>query len=47
MPIDLIIGDRSIRERLERLDPIEEIESDWQQELVRFKEIRRDFFLYE
>jgi len=47
MPIDLIIGDRSIRERLERLDPIEKIESDWQQELNRFKEIRRDFFLYE
>ena len=47
MPIDLIIGDRSIRERLENLDPIEEIEADWQQELNRFKEIRRDFFLYD
>jgi uncharacterized protein YbbC (DUF1343 family) len=46
MPIDLIIGDRSIRERLENLDPVEEIEADWQQELNRFKEIRRDFFLY-
>lgn len=47
MPIDLIIGDRSIRERLENLDPIEEIEADWQQELNRFKEIRREFYLYE
>ena len=47
MPIDLIIGDRSIRERLENLDPIEEIETDWQQELNRFKEIRREFYLYE
>ena len=47
MPVDLIIGDRSIRERLERLDPIEKIESGWQQELNRFDGIRRDFFLYE
>ena len=47
MPIDLIIGDRSIRERLENLDPVEEIEAGWQEELNRFKEIRRDFFLYE
>ena len=47
MPIDLIIGDCSIRERLEHLDPIEKIESDWQQELIRFKGIRRDFFLYD
>jgi uncharacterized protein YbbC (DUF1343 family) len=46
MPIDLIIGDRSIRERLENLDPIEEIEADWRKELGRFKEIRRDFYLY-
>jgi uncharacterized protein YbbC (DUF1343 family) len=47
MPIDLIIGDRRIRERLENLDPIEEIEADWQEELNRFKEIRRDFYLYD
>lgn len=46
-PIDLIIGDCSIRERLENLDPIEEIEADWQEELNRFKEICRDFYLYE
>jgi len=47
MPIDLIIGDRRIRRRLENLDPIEEIEADWQEGLNRFKEIRRDFYLYE
>jgi uncharacterized protein YbbC (DUF1343 family) len=46
MPIDLIIGDRGIRERLENLDPIEEIEADWQAELKRFKEISREFHLY-
>jgi uncharacterized protein YbbC (DUF1343 family) len=47
LPIDLIIGDRGIRERLENLDPIEEIEADWQQDLNRFKEVRREFYLYE
>ena len=47
MPIDLIIGNRSIRERLEHLEPIKKIESDWQQELNRFNRIRRDFFLYD
>ena len=47
MPIDLIIGDRSIRERLENLDPIEKIEAAWQEGLNQFKEISRKFHLYE
>jgi uncharacterized protein YbbC (DUF1343 family) len=47
MPIDLIIGDRRVRQRLENLDPIEEIEADWQQPLKQFMEIRRDYLLYE
>jgi uncharacterized protein YbbC (DUF1343 family) len=47
MPIDLIIGDRSIRQRLENLDPIEEIEADWQEDLNRFKDTRRGFYLYD
>ena len=46
MPIDLIIGDSSIRKRLENLDPIDEIESDWQEELNRFIKISRRFYLY-
>jgi uncharacterized protein YbbC (DUF1343 family) len=46
MPIDLIIGDSGIRRRLENLDPIEEIEADWQEGLNQFKEIRRKFQLY-
>ncbi len=46
MPIDLIIGDRGIRERLENLEPVEEIEADWQEELDRFIEISKEFQLY-
>jgi uncharacterized protein YbbC (DUF1343 family) len=46
MPIDLIIGDRSIRKRLEKLEPLDEIEASWQGELNQFKKISRKFHLY-
>ncbi|UCD81549.1 MAG: DUF1343 domain-containing protein [Desulfobacterales bacterium] len=46
MPIDLIIGDREIRRRLEHLEPIDHIEADWQEELNRYKNISRGFYLY-
>ena len=47
MPIDLIIGDRSIRLRLENLEPVAEIEAGWQEPLKQFEDIRRKYFLYE
>jgi uncharacterized protein YbbC (DUF1343 family) len=47
LPIDLIIGDRGIRERLENLDPIDAIEDDWQESLCHFKAISREFQLYD
>ena len=46
-PIDLIIGDRDIRERLENLEPVESIEESWQDDLNQFKSISRKFQLYE
>jgi uncharacterized protein YbbC (DUF1343 family) len=46
MPIDLIIGDRDVRRRLENLEPVAKIEAGWQAELNRFKEISREFHLY-
>jgi len=46
MPIDLIIGDRTIRKRLEKLEPLEEIEASWQGELDQFKKISKEFQLY-
>ena len=46
MPIDLIIGDRAIRERLEKLEPVDEIEASWQEELDQFKKISKGFHLY-
>jgi len=46
MPIDLIIGDRTIRKRLENLDSLDEIEASWQEELNQFKKISQEFQLY-
>ena len=47
LPIDLIIGDRSIRERLENLESIDQIIESWQPKLNEFKGISRGFYLYE
>ena len=46
LPIDLIIGNRSIRKRLENLEPIDAIEADWQEELDQYKKISRKFHIY-
>lgn len=46
LPIDLIIGDQSIRLRLETGESIEQIEASWQDELEEFKEMSREFYLY-
>jgi uncharacterized protein YbbC (DUF1343 family) len=46
LPIDLIIGNRSIRKRLENLEPIDAIEADWQEELNHFKSVSREFHMY-
>jgi uncharacterized protein YbbC (DUF1343 family) len=45
-PIDLLIGDASIRRRLEALEPIEAIEASWQAPLDDFKAMSREVHLY-
>ncbi len=47
MPIDLIIGDRNIRRRIEKLDPLDEIEASWQEDLKEFIKVSKEFHLYE
>ncbi|MGD8446470.1 MAG: DUF1343 domain-containing protein [Desulfobacterales bacterium] len=47
LPIDLIMGNRSIRKRLENLEPIDAIEADWQEELKQFESISREFQIYD
>jgi uncharacterized protein YbbC (DUF1343 family) len=46
LPIDLLIGDQDIRQRIEDLESIESIEADWQEDLNRFINISREFHLY-
>jgi uncharacterized protein YbbC (DUF1343 family) len=46
-PIDLIIGDKNIRQRIEHLDDIDDIEKAWLDDLNGFIEISRKFYLYE
>jgi uncharacterized protein YbbC (DUF1343 family) len=45
-PIDLIIGNRDIRERLERLEDTAKIAALWQEELEAFKTVSRRLHLY-
>ena len=47
MPIDLLIGDRAIRQRLEELEPIERIEASWRGPLEEFKALSREQHLYD
>jgi uncharacterized protein YbbC (DUF1343 family) len=46
LPIDLIIGNQSIRKQLENLEPIDAIEADWQEELDQYKKISRKYQIY-
>jgi uncharacterized protein YbbC (DUF1343 family) len=46
LPIDLLTGDAAIRLGLERGLTAAELEADWQEDLNRFLELRREFLLY-
>ncbi|MHB8069852.1 MAG: exo-beta-N-acetylmuramidase NamZ family protein [Desulfobaccales bacterium] len=46
LPIDLLTGDKAIRERLDKGMPVPELEAGWQKELGQFLEVRREFLIY-
>jgi uncharacterized protein YbbC (DUF1343 family) len=46
MPIDLILGDRQLRERLAAGAPMAELEASWHQDLQAFEQLRRPFLIY-
>ncbi len=46
LPIDLILGDRSLRESIELLEEIDTLEERWMVELNHFAAVAEDFFLY-
>ena len=47
MPVDLIIGDKNLREGIEQQKDINELENSWQKELEDFKELAQRYFLYD
>jgi uncharacterized protein YbbC (DUF1343 family) len=47
LPIDLIIGDGEVRRRLASLEPLADIEADWQPGLAAYNEMRQNYLLYE
>ena len=46
LPIDLLTGDKAIREGLDQGTPVPDLEAGWQQELEEFLEVRREFLIY-
>ncbi|MBF0203670.1 MAG: DUF1343 domain-containing protein [Desulfamplus sp.] len=46
LPIDLILGDKALRESIQNLENLDTIEASWQKELDEFKKISREFYLY-
>ncbi len=46
MPIDLILGDRNLREKLAAMVPIDILESQWQEGLEAFEHLRQPCLLY-
>jgi len=47
LPFDIITGDPAVRKAIEDMDPLEDLEKTWAEELKCFKEIRRPYLLYE
>ncbi len=46
VPLDLIIGDSTIRENILKGDDLYELESGWHDELNTFNQLRKQYFLY-
>ena len=47
LPMDLILGSRSLREAIEEMADLRELESGWQKELINFKNESKSSYLYE
>ncbi len=47
LPIDLIIGDKILRQRLENSDGPSDMAESWREDLKKFEDLRRRYFLYD
>ncbi len=46
LPMDLILGSRDIRKRIEAMESIDELEASWKDGLEKFGQVREKFFIY-
>ena len=46
LPMDLILGDRVLREKIEKGESLIQCEKDWQAELMEYDKVRKSYFLY-
>ncbi len=47
LPMDLILGSRQLREKIENMENLDRIEQSWQKDLSFFNNISKRFYLYE
>ena len=47
LPFDIITGDPAVRKAIENMDPVEDLEKTWAEDLKCFEEIRRPYLLYD
>ena len=47
LPLDLILGDVSLKDALARGDDLLDLEKEWQRDLKEFEQVRKNFFLYD
>ncbi len=46
LPMDLILGDKTLRRLIEKGEDIHILEASWQEELQKFQQLSREFYLY-
>lgn len=47
MPIDMILGNKSLRLKIENIEPVEQLEKAWKSELSSFINLSKNYFLYD
>ncbi len=47
LPLDLILGDVSLKDALARGEDLLDLEKEWQRDLDEFEKIRKSVFLYD
>ena len=47
LPIDLILGDRDIRQRLESREPLDDIIASWKEKTDEFQRMSQSYYLYD